>query len=73
MRGGRARWQRATEMCNPLKKQGANVAPNDGQGAQTLSVRFVPLLLLAFVVDQTPQMGGALCQALGAKCGRQRL
>jgi len=38
-----------------------------------VSVVFAMLRMLAFLVDQTPQVGGALCQAVWAQRGSTRL
>ena len=73
MRGGRARWKIANEPCHPLKNHGYHLEHNDGHGEQHLSGVFAMLLMLAFVVDQTPQRCGALLRAVWAKCGRKRL
>ena len=73
MRGGRARWKIETETCHTLQNQGYHCEPNDGHGEQHLSVVFAMLMRLAFVVDQTPQLCCALCQAVWAKLGSKRL
>jgi len=73
MRGGRARGKIAHETFHTLQNQGENFAPNYGHGAQHLSVVCAMLLLLAFVVDQTQQLCGALLQAVWATLGRKRL
>jgi len=73
MRGGRARWKIANEPFNTLKNQGDNVEHNYGHGEQHLSVVFAMLLMLAFVVDQTQQLCGALFRAVWAKLGSKRL
>ena len=62
MRGGRARWRIENETFNTLKNQGYNLTHNYGLGKANLSMVFVTLMLLAFLVDQTQQ----LC------CGRYR-
>jgi hypothetical protein len=58
---------------NTRKNQGDNFAQHDGQGTQHLAVVFAVVMLLACLVDQTPQLGGALCRAVWTKRGRQRL
>ncbi len=73
MRGGRARWKMAHETYNTLKNQGDNFEHTYGHGEQNLSVVFAMLMLLAFVVDQTQQRCCALCQAVWATLGRNRL
>jgi hypothetical protein len=60
MRGGRARWTMAHATFQTLQHQGDHVEPNDGHGAQQLSVVCAMGMLLAFVVDQTPQRCGAV-------------
>jgi hypothetical protein len=73
MRGGRARWKMENETCNTLKNQGDNFEHNYGHGKQNLSVVFATMMLLAFLVDQTPQLCCALCRAVWAKLGSKRL
>lgn len=68
-RGGRL----TIETCNTLKNQGDHFAHTYGHGEQHLSVVFALVLLLAFLVDQTPQRCCALCPAVGAKLGSKRL
>ena len=72
MRGGRARWKIENETFNTLKNQGDNFAHNYGHGADNLSVVFAMLMMLAFLVDQTQQLGGALFQAVWTKLGSKR-
>jgi len=73
MRGGRARWKIENETFNTLKNQGYNFEHNYGHGEQHLSVVFAMLMMLAFWVDQTQQLCGALFQAVWAKLGSKRL
>jgi hypothetical protein len=73
MRGGRARWKIANETFNTLKNHGDHFEPNDGHGEQHLSVGFAMLMMLAFLVDQTPPLCGALFRAVWAKFGSKRL
>ena len=73
MRGGRARWKIDNETCNTLKNQGENFEHNYGHGEHNLSVVFAMLMMLAFLVDQTQQLGCALFQAVWAKLGSKRL
>jgi hypothetical protein len=72
-RGGRARWKSDNATFNTLTNQGDNFEHNDGHGEQNLSVVFVTLMTLAFLVDQTPQLCCALCQAVWAPLGSKRL
>src|SRR5262249_1137115 len=69
MRGGRARWKIENETFNTLKNQGYHFEHNYGHGEQNLSVVFATLMMLAFLVDQTPQLCCALCRAVWAKLG----
>ena len=69
LRGGRARWKIAPATVTTLHNQGDTVAHHAGPGAQPLSVVCAVLLLLAFVVDQTQQRCGAVCQAVWAQLG----
>jgi len=73
MRGGRARWKIENETLNTLKNQGYHFERNYGHGMQNLSVVFAMVLMLAFLVDQTPQLCCALFQAVWAQLGRKRL
>jgi hypothetical protein len=72
-RGGRARWKIDNETCNPLKNQGYHFEHHDGHGQQHLSVVCATVMMLAFLVDQTQQLCGALFQAGWAKLGSKRL
>jgi hypothetical protein len=73
MRGGRARWKIENETFNTLKNQGDNFEHNYGHGMDNLSVVFAVVMLLAFLVDQTPQLCCALFRAVWAKMGSKRL
>jgi hypothetical protein len=73
MRGGRARWKMENETCKTLKNHGYHFEHNDGHGTQNLSVVCAMVMLLAFLVDQTQQLCGALLQAVWAKLGSKRL
>jgi len=73
MRGGRARWKIENETFNTLKNQGYNFEHNYGHGEQHLSVVFAMLMMLAFLVDQTQQLGCALFRAVWTKLGSKRL
>src|SRR5437867_1842576 len=72
MRGGRARWKIENETFNTLKNQGYHFEHNYGHGEHNLSVVFAMLMMLAFLVDQTQQLGCALFQAVWAKLGSKR-
>lgn len=52
MQGGRARWKIENETFNTLKNQGYNLEHNYGHGSKFLSVNFVMMMFLAFLVDQ---------------------
>ena len=73
MQGGRARWKIANETFNPLKNQGYTFEHTYGHGEKNLSVVCATLMLLAFFVDQTQQLCGALFQAVWVKLGSKRL
>ncbi len=74
MRGGRARWKVENETFNTLKNQGYQFEHNFGHGKKNLSVVFVVLMMLAFLVDQVQQLACALFQAvLDKKGSRKRL
>ncbi len=64
MRGGRARWKVENETFNTLKNQGYHFEHNYGHGQKNLSVVFAGLMLLAFGVDQMPQLADGLFQAV---------
>jgi hypothetical protein len=72
MRGGRARWRIEHETFHTLKNQGYHFEHHDGQGYQHLSGVVAVLMMLAFFVDQVPQLCCPLCQAVGAKLGSKR-
>ena len=63
MRGGRARWKIENETFNTLKNQGYHFEHNFGHGEKHLSVVFVLLMMLAFLVDQVQQKCNPLFQA----------
>jgi len=73
MRGGRARWTIANETFNTLNNQGYHFEHNYGHGTQNRSVVLAMVMRLAFLVDQTQQLCGALFQAVWAKRGSKRL
>lgn len=68
MRAGRARWRIENETFNTLKNQGYNLGHNYGLGKKHLSVVFVQLMMLAFLVDQLQQISCPLFQAAWQKC-----
>ena len=72
MQGGRARWKVENETFNTLKNQGYHFGHNYGLGKKNLSVVFVMLMMLAFLVDQTQQLCCPLFQATWYKLGSKR-
>jgi hypothetical protein len=72
MRGGRARWKIENETFNTLKNQGYNFEHNYGLGAKYLSMVFVTLMMLAFLVDQTQQLSCTLFQSVWKKLGSKK-
>lgn len=72
MRAGRARWKIENETFNTLKNQGYNFEHNYGLGKQYLSMVFVKIMMLAFLVDQTQQLCCALFQAVLKKTGSKK-
>jgi hypothetical protein len=72
MRGGRARWKIENETFNTLKNQGYNFEHNYGLGAQYLSMVFVTLMMLAFLVDQSQQLCCTLFQSVWKKLGSKK-
>jgi hypothetical protein len=72
MRGGRARWKIENETFNTLKNQGYHLEHNYGLGTKNLSMVFVSLMMLAFLVDQTQQMTCSLFQSVWKKLGTKR-
>jgi hypothetical protein len=73
MRCGRARWRIENETFNTLKNQGYNLGHNYGLGRKHLSVVFMRLMMLAFLVDQVQQLCCPLFQAAlrKVKCKRR--
>lgn len=59
MRGGRTRWKIENETFNTLKNQGYNLEHNYGHGKKNLSINFIMMMFLAFLIDQIQQ---ASCQ-----------
>lgn len=72
MRAGRARWKIENETFNTLKNQGYHLEHNYGLGKQYLSMVFVKIMLLAFLVDQAQQLCCALFQAVLKKTGSKK-
>lgn len=72
MRAGRARWKIENETFNTLKNQGYHFEHNFGHGDQHLSVIFMMLMMLAFLVDQTQQLACSLFQAVLQKEGSRK-
>jgi hypothetical protein len=72
MRCGRARWKIENETFNTLKNQGYNFEHNYGLGAKYLSMVFVTLMMLAFLVDQTQQLSCTLFQSVWKKVGSKK-
>jgi hypothetical protein len=66
-KGGRARWKIENETFNTLKNQGYNFEHNYGHGKNNLSVNFIMIMFLAFLVDQIQQ---ASCQSFQKALGR---
>lgn len=72
MRAGRAHWKIENETFNTLKNQGYNFEHNYGLGKQNLSMVFVKLMMLAFLVDQVQQLCCPLFQAVLKKKGGKK-
>ena len=72
MRAGRARWKIENETFNTLKNQGYHLEHNYGLGKQYLSMIFVKMTMLAFLVDQAQQLCCALFQAVLKKVGSKK-
>ena len=72
MRGGRARWKIENETFNTLKNQGYLFEHNFGHGHQHLSVVFMMLMMLAFLIDQAQQLACSLFQAVLEKEGSRK-
>jgi len=73
MRGGRARWKIENETFNTLKNRGYNLGHNYGLGKKNLSMVFVMVMMLAFLVDQTLQICCALFVAVLKKAGSKKI
>ncbi len=63
MKGGRARWSIENETFNTLKNQGYQFEHNFGHGEKNLSVNFMILMMLAFLVDQVQLLACEVFQA----------
>lgn len=72
MRAGRARWKVENETFNTLKNQGYNFEHNYGLGRKNLSIVFVMLMMLAFLVDQVQQLACPLFHAAWKKSGPKK-
>lgn len=72
MRGGRARWKVENETFNTLKNQGYHFEHNYGLGKKNLSMVFVMLMMLAFLVDQVQQLSCPLLLAAWKESGPKR-
>lgn len=72
MRAARARWKIENETFNTLKNQGYNFEHNYGLGKQYLSMVFVKLMMLAFLIDQTQQLCCVLFQSVLKKLGSKK-
>jgi len=72
VRGGRARWKIENETFNTLKNQGYHVEHNFGHGKENLSVVFLMLMVLAFLIDQTQELCCGQFQAVLQKAGSRR-
>jgi hypothetical protein len=72
MRSGRARWKIENETFNTLTNQGYNLKHNYGLGKKNLSINFILLMMLAFLVDQIQQLCCPLFQAALEKVGGKK-
>ena len=72
MRAARARWKIENETFNTLKNQGYNFEHNYGLGKQYLSMVFVKLMMLAFLIDQTQQLCCVVFQSVLKKLGSKK-
>ena len=72
MRGGRARWKIENETFNTLKNQGYNFSHNYGLGKKNLSIVFIMLMMLAFLVDQALQLCCKLFNVIWQQLGSKR-
>ena len=72
MMAGRARWKIENDTFNTLKNQGYHFEHNYGLGKQYLSMVFVKIMMLAFLVDQPQQHCCALFQSVLKKVGSKK-
>ena len=72
MQAGRSRWKIENETFNTLKNQGYQFEHNFGHGQQNLSVVLAMLMMLAFLVDQTQQLGCPQFTAAWKRCISKR-
>ena len=72
MLGGRTRWKVENETLNTLKNQGYNFEHNYGLGQKFLSMVFVSLMMLAFLVDQVQQIACPVFRTAWKKAGCKR-
>jgi len=72
MQGGRARWKVENETINTLKNQGYNFEHNYGLGQTFLSMIFVSLMMLAFLVDQIQHIACPVFRTARKKAGCKR-
>jgi hypothetical protein len=66
------RWKIENETFNTLKNQGYNFGHNYGLGKKNLSIVFVMLMMLAFLVDQALQISCSLFNAVWKKLKSKR-
>ncbi len=52
VKGGRSRWKIENETFNTLKNQGYNIEHNYGHGKENLSVNFILMMFISFLIDQ---------------------
>ena len=72
MRGARARWKIENETFNTLKNHGYHLGHNFGLGKEYLSLVFMTLTMLAFMVDQAQQLCCGLFRAAWEKAASKR-
>ncbi len=72
MQGGRTRWKIENETFNALKNMGYQFEHNFGHGKKNLSVIFMMLAMLAFLIDQVQEQSDALFQAALKKEGGKK-